>query len=128
MPRCACCKPTVIAGLFADLDIGQQAEHGAAPIGASPAVGAVEAAVARLGQALLHVAQHVAPDLLRGELPGLDPGDRLDIGGKALGQPDMRRMHVGQRKMRHLMHGLPVVGEFGLVTSLPTKSRIAAPR
>ena len=54
-----------IIGALADFDIGEQAEHRAAPIFASPGAGVVEALVAGLRQALWHVAHHRLPDFLR---------------------------------------------------------------
>ena len=41
--------------------------------------------IALARQSLPHVAHHVVPNLFCGELAGLCPRDRLDIGGAALG-------------------------------------------
>ncbi len=53
-----------VFGLLAELDVGEEAEAGAAPVGAGPGGGMVEAAVAVAWIALRHVADHVGPDEL----------------------------------------------------------------
>jgi hypothetical protein len=52
-----------IVRLLADLDVGQQPEERAAPIGASPGARAVEPAVTRAGQALRQTVDELSPHL-----------------------------------------------------------------
>ena len=119
----------LVAGGFADFDVGEQAEHRAAPIFAAPGVGIVEAAVAGLRQALRHVAHHRLPDFRRREIAGLHPRDRFDIDGKPLRQPGVALRQVGQGEVHHLVHHHPVAPQ-----DLPrwlrgrAGTRIAAPR
>ena len=93
---------------FADFDIGQQAEHRAAPISAPPGRRVVEALIAGLRQAFRHVAHHRLPDFPRIEVAGLHPRDRLDIDGQSLRKPGVAIRHVGQRGVHHLVHHHPV--------------------
>ena len=53
-----------VVGLLADFDVGNEAEHGSAPIGAAPGMRVVEALVAGRGLALRHIAHHVVPNFL----------------------------------------------------------------
>ncbi len=73
----------------------------------------VEAAIAIRRQALAHAVQHVRPDTLRAQLPGLHPGDGLDVGGDALFQPVAVFRNRRHRQMHHLMGHGPVVLELG---------------
>src|SRR5690349_22507096 len=52
-----------------NLDVCEQAEQGSSPIRTAPGVSVVEALISLLGQPLMHVANHLTPDALFGELP-----------------------------------------------------------
>ena len=93
---------------LANLDIGVQGKHRAAPVSAAPGIGVVEPPVAGLRQALGHVAHHREPDFLGAEVAGLHPRDRFDIDGQSFRQPGVAILHVGQREMHHFVHHDPV--------------------
>lgn len=80
-------KALLVVGLFAELDVGEEAEAGASPVGAGPGGSAVESAVAGLWIALRHVADHVGPDGFLSELAGLYSGDGFDVDGGAFFEP-----------------------------------------
>jgi hypothetical protein len=63
----------------------------------------------------------------RRQVAGLDAGDRLNVDGNAFGQPEMRLVHVRQREMGHLVHGLPVVGKISLGAVAPDHEANCSP-
>src|SRR6266850_1499472 len=63
-------EPEAVPGALADLDVGQQPEQGAAPIGPTPGVRPIETLVASPRQALRETAHEVTPHLLRAQLAG----------------------------------------------------------
>src|SRR5262245_21669859 len=71
MPRLL--QSRLVAGRFANLDVGHQAEDRPAPIGPPPGGRAVEPAVAGLRQSFGHVAHHVGPNGFCAKLTGLNP-------------------------------------------------------
>ena len=97
-----------IVGLLPDADIGHQAKHCSAPVGASPRVGAVETLIAGLRFALRHVAHHVRPHVFSGELAGLHPGDRFDVNRYAFFDPVMVLRHRRKGEVDHLVRKHPV--------------------
>ncbi len=97
-----------VMGLLVDANIGNQAEHRASPIGASPGRGAIETLVAGLGFAFRHIAYHVMPHCGRRELAGLNASDGLDIGGNAFFNPVMLLGHGGEREVDHFVGEHPV--------------------
>jgi hypothetical protein len=74
----------VIVTALADLDIGDQAEQRATPIGACPARRVVETAILRARQSIGHLQNKLSPDTLRRELPGTGACDWPYIGGCTL--------------------------------------------
>src|ERR1700739_4332218 len=80
-------KSLPVMSLFADHDVGQQAELRAAPIGSPPGMRLVEAAVGASGIALRHVAHHVGPNLFGEQEAALDARNRLNVDGETLLDP-----------------------------------------
>src|ERR1039458_1447133 len=94
--------------ILADPDIRQQAEKRAAPIGPAPGVRVVQTPIAFLGQALVHVPQHVAPHLRGGQVADVHPRDRLHVGGGALFDPVMAARHRRKCEVYHFVRQHPV--------------------
>lgn len=106
--------------LLADLDVGYEREHGSAPVGAAPGVGVVEALIAGSGLALRHVADHIVPDFLGGEIARHYSGNWLDVGGEAFFDPVLGGLvfvwilgHGWEGHVSELVGDAPVGGELG---------------
>ena len=76
-----------VSGFAVDLNIGDEAEHGSAPVGPAPGVRVVQPQVVGCGLAFVHVVHHVAPNLLRGQLAGFNACNGLNVGGETLFYP-----------------------------------------
>src|ERR1700744_1095786 len=97
-----------IAGCDANLNIRYQAEESAAPVGAAPGVGAVEPLVARLGFALAHAVEHVAPDLLCWQFTSLHTCDWFDVSGQTFFHPVLIIRQRGKGSVNKLVRDGPV--------------------
>src|SRR5579883_3308010 len=93
---------------FSNFDVRYQTEQRAAPIRPPPCVRPVEPLIPRLGQPLPHVANHIAPHLLRLQPPDLRSRDRLDICRASFFDPVMLLGHRRKPPVDHLMRHHPV--------------------
>src|SRR5204863_8355312 len=82
-------EPEAVSGLLTDLDIREQPEERAAPVGAAPGVRLVETLVAPLRQPLRKTAHQIAPHLLGAQLANPRARDRFDVGGEPLLRPEL---------------------------------------
>src|ERR1700722_16645115 len=69
------------------MDVGDEAEHRSAPVGATPGVGVVEPLVAGGWLSLRHVADYIVPNPLRGEIADHDSFDGFNISGESFLDP-----------------------------------------
>ena len=69
-----------VSGFAVNLNIGDEAEHGSAPVGPPPGMRVVQPLVVGCGLALVHVVHHVVPNLLRSQLAGLNACNGLNVG------------------------------------------------
>ena len=104
-----------IGRLLPDLDVGEQTEDRAAPIGAAPTVGVVEPLVARFRQSPRHPLDELAPDELIREIARMNARDALDIDSKTFGEPVVPHLERRKSQMHHFVHHHPVGNERGLV-------------
>ena len=100
-----------VSGLLAEFDVSEEAEAGAAPVGAGPGWGMVETAVAVAWIALRHVADHVGPDELLIELAGLHAGDGFDVDGSSFFEPVVFFGERGEGGVDELVGHHPVVAQ-----------------
>ena len=96
-----------VPGALADLHVGEQPEQCPAPVGAAPGVRPIETFVTLPRQPLRKAAHQVAPHLLRAQLAGPRPRDRLDVGGETFLHPEMAARLRGKAEMHHLVNELP---------------------
>src|SRR3954453_20275021 len=63
-----------ILGGATDFDVSDETEEGATPVHASPCLGVIEAAIAGLWFAFMHVVEELVPDKFWREISGLGAG------------------------------------------------------
>ena len=102
-------------GLLADADVGEEPEEGAAPVGAAPGVGVVEAAVAGFGEAVGHAFDEVAPEALFGDLADADAGDGFEVVGHSFAHPGIAAGELRLGEVEHFVGEHPVGDEFVVV-------------
>src|SRR5690349_3473376 len=95
-----------------NLDVCEQAEQGSSPIRTAPGVSVVEALISLLGQPLMHVANHLTPDALSGEIAGAKSRNRLDVHRRSLFDPVVLARNRRKREVHHLVRQHPVAFEF----------------
>ena len=100
-----------IACLAADFDVGDEAEERAAPVGATPGMGSIDARITGPGLALAHAMHHVSPDLLRLQFPGHDAGKRFNVSRDSLFHPMLIVGQRGERRVHQLVGRDPVIRE-----------------
>ena len=96
----------------ANLHIRNKAKEAAAPVGAAPGVSAVEAFVTGLWLTFRHAVEHVAPDLLCGQLSSLHTRNGLNVGGETFFHPVLIIGQAREPRMDELVGDGPVVREF----------------
>ena len=133
--RSASCRPFLLSVSPANLNIGHQAEHRAAPVSASPGMRVIQPLVALGGSPLCMSRTMSCQICSRLQFAGLNPRNRLNVSGQAFFHPVLI---VGQGRERHVIQFMrhhPVVVQICLRRMLsdaeprhPGPSRHVAPR
>jgi hypothetical protein len=100
-----------VVRLLVDPDVRHQPEGRAAPVGAAPRLGAVQAAVAGTGQALGQTLDEVDPDRFGPGSPDAQTRERLRVGREALLGPRVVRGEVREAEVEQLVREDPVPAE-----------------